>query len=191
MKVGTKCGTNNHVNAGTYPFRVSVINEFIRFACGVLWKYASIAPSSSGHIDIGDCKALFEDICFRGADIPEDVDVFIERDLLSFAAFRDPGQVYYYCTPSVGRRGGLTSHQMAWFSVGGFIMYVKLNGPGLSDYAPRRCWMRERKNCFFNVAMRSLQTNSGIHQSIGLMTDDLARLNKSVQRKYESGELPR
>lgn len=191
MKVGTKQGTDCVVHEGTYPFRVLVVNEFIRFTCGVLWKYASIPAVDAGHNDIGDSKALFEDIYFRGTDIPEGVDVFIERDLLSFAAFKDPSEVYYYCTPSVGLRGNRTVHRMAWFSVGGFTIYVKLNDRGLSDFAPKKCWMWGRKQCYFNVSVRSLTVNSSIHQSIGLTTDDLARLNKSINTKYQTGQLPR
>lgn len=191
MKVGTKKGTENVIDEGTYPFRVQVVDEFVRFACGVLWKYASIAPSDAAHIDIGDARSIFEDICFRGADIPEKVDVFIERDLLSFAAFKDPNEVYYYCTPSVGTRGNNTQHRMAWFSVGGFIIYVKLNDRGLSDFAPRKCWMRGRKQCFFIVSLRSIAVNRRIHESINLTDGDLARLNKSIHAKYETGALQR
>jgi len=191
MKVGTKRGTDSFVNEGIYPFRVPVVNDFIRFASGILWKYASTPPDDAGHIDIGDCRKLFEDICFRGADIPESVDAFIERDLLSFAAFKDPNEVYYYCTPSVGVRGEQTRHRMAWFSVGGFTIYVKLNDPGLSDFAPKKCWMRGRKQCFFNVSIRSMTVNGSIHQSIGLTSGDLAKLNKSIHTKYQTGQLPR
>ena len=191
MKVGTKQGADCVINEGTYPFRVALVNEFVRFACGILWKYACIPPGDAAYIDIGDTRALFEDICFRGADIPEGVDVFVDRDLLSFAAFKDPNDVYYYCTPSVGRRGTRTLHQMAWFSVGGFTIYVKLNDRGMSDYAPKKCWMRGRKQCFFNVSVRSLTVNSGIHQSIGLTSKDLARLNKSIHTKYQTGQLSR
>lgn len=191
MKVGTKQGTDCVVNAGTYPFRVPVVNEFIRFACGVLWKYASIPQDDAAHIDLGDVRTLFEDICFRGADIPEGVDAFIERDLLSFAAFKDPNEVYYYCTPSTGLRGTKTSHRMAWFSVGGFIIFVKLNDRGLSDFAPKKCWMRGRKQCFFVVSIRSMAVNRSIHQTIGLTDGDLGRLNKSIHTKYQTGELQR
>jgi hypothetical protein len=63
---------------------------------------------------------------------------------------------------------------MAWFSVGGFTIYVKLNELGLSDFAPRKCWMRGRKQCFFNVATRSLLVNSSIHETIGLTSGYLA-----------------
>lgn len=117
------------------------------------------------------------------------MDVFIERDLFAFAAFPDPQQVYYYCSPSLGRRGYKTSHDLAWFSVGGFIIYVKLNQPGVSDYALKNCWMRGRTDCHFIVAMRSLEVNNSIHESIGMTREDLARLNKSFHAKFQSGEL--
>lgn len=188
VKVGKKAGTESSINEGTYPFRVSVVDEFIRFACGILWKYASTEPWDAAHIDLGENKALFEQICFHGATIPEAVDVFIERDLLSFAAFEDPSQVYYYCTPSSGRRGNNTSHRLAWFSVGGFTIYVKLNETGLSDYAPKKCWMRGRKACFFNVDLRSIEVNSGIHDSISRTREDLAKLNKTIHAKYQLGQ---
>lgn len=189
VKIGKKVGTQSFIDSGTYAFRVTVVDEFIRFACGILWKYATTEPDDPAHIDIGDAKSLFEQICFHGAAIPEEVDVFIERDLLSFAAFTDPLGVYYYCTPSSGRRGHKTSHRLAWFSVSGFTIYVKLNEPGISDHAPKKCWMRGRKTCFFNVHPRSLEVNRAIHESIGLTNDDLARLNKSLHAKLQSGEI--
>ena len=80
IKVGKKEGTENFINQGTYPFRVAVIDDFVRFACGILWKYAATAPDDASHIEIGECKELFEAICFHGAAVPEGVDVFIERD---------------------------------------------------------------------------------------------------------------
>ncbi len=190
VSIGRKIGTQSIINEGIYPFRVAVIDEFVRFACGILWKYSSTAASEPFHIEIGECRALFENICWHGASIPEGVDVFIERDLFSFAAFTDPSEVYYYCSPSIGRRGHRTAHNLAWFSVGGFTIYVKLNQPGLSDFAPRRCWMRGRKACYFNVAMRSLAVNRSMHESIGMTRDDLARLNKDIHTKYRSGQLP-
>jgi hypothetical protein len=190
VRVGQKLGNQSIINIGNYPFRVAVVDEFVRFACGILWKYSSTPTDESSHVEIGKCRALFEDICWRGAAIPEGVDVFIERDLFAFAAFTDPSQVYYYCSPSIGRRGYRTSHDLAWFSVGGFTIYMKLNQPGLSDFAPRKCWMRGRKACHFNVAMRSIEVNSSIHESIGMTRDDLARLNKGIHAKYDRGQLP-
>lgn len=137
-------------------------------------------------IDIGECRDLFERICFHSAAIPEGVDVFIERDLFSFAAFSDPNEVYYYCTPSVGERGYRTSHGFSWFSVGGFTIYVKLNDPGASDYAPKRCWMRGKKECFFNVSMRSLEVNRGMHDAIDMTRNDLAKLNRRIFSKNKN-----
>lgn len=189
VEVGTKEGTRSDVAVGTYRFRVDVVDEFIRFACGILWKYASTPPDAPDHIDIGESRAMFEDICWRGAPIPGWVDVFIERDLFAFAAFPDPEQVYYYCSPSLGRRGYRTAHDLAWFSVGGFIIYVKLNQPGISDFALRKCWMRGRTDCHFMVAMRSVEVNNSIHESIEMTREDLARLNRSIQEKYRSGQM--
>ena len=191
IKIGDKKGTESFINEGVYPFRVAVVDDFVRFACGVLWKYAATAPEDASHIEIGECKALFEAICFHSAEVPEGVDVFIERDLLSFAAFTDPTEVYYYCSPSIGQRGTRTSHRLAWFSVGGFTIYVKMNEPGTSDFAPKKCWMRGRKSCFFNVAMRSLHVNSSIHAAIGMTRDDLARLNKNIHARYQLAQASR
>lgn len=183
VRIGWKIGKHSYINQGTYPFSVAVVDELVRFACGVLWKYSSVPPDKPSHIDIGECRLLFESICFHGAAIPEGVDVFIERDLLSFAAFPDPTQVYYYCAPSVGRRGNQTSHDLSWFSVGGFTIYVKLNQPGISDFAPKECWMRGRQTCFFNVDTRSIEVNSSVLNSIRRTRDDLAKLNKGIQAK--------
>ena len=190
ITVGRKLGTQSFINAGTYPFRVAVVDEFVCFACGILWKYSLTPTDDPSHIEIGECQTLFENICWHDATIPEGVDVFIERDLFSFAAFTDPSQVYYYCSPSIGRRGHRTSHDLAWFSIGGFTIYVKLNQSGLSDFAPKKCWMRGRKACHFNVAIRSIEVNSSMHESIGMTRDDLSRLNKGIHAKYLSGQLP-
>ncbi len=175
-RVGHKTGAVSHINAGIYPFRVADENELIRFACGILWKYASLSSTTLGHIDIGRHKEICAKICFDRAEILNDIDVFIERDLLSFAAFTDPADVYYYSTPSVGVRAGLP---MAWFSVGGFIVWIKLD-QHVSDYAPKRCWLRNRKQCYFFVSPRSLKTNESMHASIGATKGDLARLNRKV-----------
>jgi hypothetical protein len=189
VEIGQKDGTNSYIDEGTYRFSVEVADEIIRFACGILWKYSSIPSGAPGYIDIGECRALFENICWRGVPVPAWVDAFIERDLFTFAAFPDPEQVYYYCSPTVGRRGYRTNHNFAWFSVGGFTIYVKLNQPGSSDFAPKRCWLRGRKHCQFLVDSRSINVNRGIHESIDMTRDDLARLNRSIQAQYASGRL--
>jgi hypothetical protein len=177
VKIGKKIGTQSMVSEGSYPFRVSKVDEFIRFACGILWKYAALCSTNPSFINIGNYRSVCEEICFRGGAVPDDVDVFIERDLFSYAAFPDPTDVYYYCTPSTGLRDG---RYMAWFSVGGFIIYVRMDRHGSSSFAPKRCWMRGKKRCFFNVAMRAVETNIGIAESIGLAKEDLARLNKKL-----------
>lgn len=177
VSIGTKTGSDSVINSGTYPFRVRKVDEFIRFACGILWKYLSVPDDNPSRIRVNQYRDMFEQVCFHGAPIPTDIDVFLERDVLSATAFDDPHDVFYYTTPSVNERGG---RRMAWFSVGGFIVYVQLDPGGLSDFAPSKCWMRGRKKCFFNVDIRALRTNMGIIQSMDATREDLAKLNRKV-----------
>lgn len=177
VSISTKNGTNSYIKEGTYPFRVKRVDDFIRFACGVLWKYMSVPDDNPSKITMDEYRDPFERICFHNAPIPIDIDVFIERDIFSATAFNDPHGVFYYRTPSVNERGG---RRMAWFSVGGFIIYVKLDARGPSNYAPSECWMRGRKKCFFNVDMRALHTNIGIIQSMNETRTDLAKLNRKI-----------
>jgi hypothetical protein len=173
-KVGKKTGTSSVIREGAYPFRVRDTNEFIRFACGILWKYGSSSPSTPGYITLGPFLDILADVCFRNGAVPDTVDVAIERDLTSFAAFTDPTDVYYYRNPSMGVRGG---RRVAWFSVAGFIVYVRLDASGASDHLPPRFWMRGKKQHHFQVAMSSLDVNADVGASIRRVEGNLAKLN--------------
>ncbi|RUM15804.1 hypothetical protein EFD56_24230 [Rhizobium phaseoli] len=177
VKIGTKTGTTSHINSGTYRFRVEKVDDFVRFACGILWKYASLPEDNPSVIKVGHFRESLELVCFHDAPVPSTIDVFLERDLLSVSAFDDPHDVFYYVTPSVDV---VDDRRMIWFSVGGFIIYVKLDNGEPSDFAPSVCWMRGRKKCHFNVSMRALHTNTGIVESIHTARDDLARLNRKI-----------
>jgi hypothetical protein len=177
VSIGAKIGTTSYIIDRVYPFRVKKIDEFIRFACGILWKYMSVPDDNPAKIDLETLRVPFEQVCFHGAPIPTDIDVFLERDLLSATAFDDPHGVFYYTTPVVNEFDG---RWMAWFSVGGFIIYVQLESGGLSDYAPSKCWMKGRKKCAFNVDRRALHTNRGIMKSMEHARDDLAKLNRKL-----------
>jgi hypothetical protein len=177
VAIGTKNGTESVINSGVYPFRVQRVDDFIRFACGILWKYMSVSDENPSKITMDAYRDAFEQVCFHGAPIPTDIDVFLERDVFSATAYDDPHGVFYYTTPSVNVRGG---RRMAWFSVGGFIIYIQVDAGEPSNFAPSKCWMRGRKKCFFNVDMRALRTNIGIIQSMAETKDDLARLNRKI-----------
>lgn len=173
-KIGKKTGTSSVIREGAYPFRVRDTDEFIRFACGILWKYGSTSPSTPGYITLGPFLDILADVCFRNGAVPDTVDVAIERDLTSFAAFTDPTDVYYYRNPSMGVRGG---RRVAWFSVAGFIVYVRLDAGGASDHLPPRFWMRGKKQHYFQVAMSSLDVNADVGASIRRVEGNLAKLN--------------
>ncbi|MGO8172494.1 hypothetical protein ACC764_18520 [Rhizobium ruizarguesonis] len=175
VKVGKKSGTDAAIRSGLYEFRVPAPDVFVRFACGILWKYSSIDSTIAGHLRLGSIKDQLEGVCFGHGPIPDSIDVFLERDLFAYLAFDDPEEVYFYATPSVNQRGG---RRTAWFSLGGFIIYVRIDEGGPSDYAPKRSWLKGRKACKFVVNMRSIMVNQGIARSIGYTADDLARLNK-------------
>jgi hypothetical protein len=179
VDIGRKAGSQSYIKEGTYKFRVQKTDEFVRFACGILWKYASLPETEPMRIDLGSYRDVFQKFLFVEGNIPSEVDVFLERDLLSFAAFNDPKDVYYYCTPSVGQRGKLRPLLMSWFSVGGFIIYVKLD-KGRSDFAPTRCWMKGRKEPHFLVSMRSIEVNKSVAISANMIEQDLVRLNRRL-----------
>lgn len=180
-RIGVKTGTESVIREKDYAFRAPDPDAFMRFACGILWKYASVSPRLPGYIDVGDYRNVFEDICFRGAPIPKAVDVGIERDLFSFAAFTDPNDVYYYQTPSLGARGTKRVAQLGWFGVWGFIVYVRFDEDGPSDHLPSRCWMRGREQFHFHVSMRSIDYQlEQIGPSIHEVKQDLNRLNGKI-----------
>ena len=180
-KVGVKTGTESLNDEGNHAFRAPDPESFIRFACGILWKYASISPDTPGHIDLGDYREVFEDICFRGAPIPKGVDVGLERDMFSFAAFTDPNDVYYYLTPSTGARGARRVAQLAWFGVCGFVIYVRFDPDGPSDYLPSRCWMRGKEQFHFHVSRRSIDDQfRQLGPFIRALEPDLNRLNGKI-----------
>lgn len=185
-KVGKKNGTESVIREGNYPFRAPSPSDFIRFACGVLWKYGSIPTAAPGYIDVGDFLAVFENICFREADIPKSVDVGIERDMYSFAGFANPNDVYYYRTPSVGPRGNARVAQLAWFSVAGFIVHVRFDEDGPSDHLPARCWIRGKEQLNFHVSMRSIDEVRYLAPSIQTVSRDLNRLNGKILAKSAS-----
>lgn len=180
VKIGKKVGNESTIRPGTYEFRIQQENEFVRFACGILWKYAALPDQDPSRIKIGNYPDKFQKICFEDADIPDDIDVFIERDLFSFCAFTDPNDVYFYSMPSVGEKGHSPPMRMCWFSLGGFIIYVRLDDAIASDFAPKRCWMRGKKRCHFLVSMRSASKANGIPESIKAVSGNLARLNPKL-----------
>lgn len=177
-KIGKKVGTNSFIREGAYPFRVRRTEDFIRFACGILWKYGAIPPAVPGHITLGAYQEVLGATCFGRDPIPNAIDVAIERDLTSFAAFTDPHDVYFYRTPSTGTLGG---RRMAWFSLGGFIIYVRLDVSGPSSHFAPRYWMRGKEQHFFRVSMRSLHENEDVGVSIHRAAEDLAKLNRMVR----------
>lgn len=84
IKIGKKVGSESWIRSGSYPFRVAKVDDFVRFACGILWKYASISPSHPAYIDIGAYRQTMEQICFRGSAISAGVNVFLAGSLLLF-----------------------------------------------------------------------------------------------------------
>lgn len=173
-KIGKKTGTSSVIREKGYPFRVRDTDEFIRFACGIIWKYAAVSPSTQGRITEVPFFSQLADVCFHDAPIPDGIDVAIERDLMAYAAFKKVTDVNYYRTPSTGRLGG---RRMAWFSLGGFIIYVRLDEGGASSHLPTRFWMRGKKQHHFQVSMRSFDENADVGGSIRRVEGDLARLN--------------
>lgn len=179
-KLGRKVGSKWKIPERTLRFRVPEDDAFVRFACGILWKYASTACTDPAYLDLGHYLPVLEDICFYDASIPAEVDVFLERDLFQVVAFNDPRDVFYYQTPSMGPRGKALVTQMAWFNVGGFMIYVRMDRSP-SDFTPQRCWIAGKQQAYFLVSPRSIEQNVGVVASMQEVRGDLTRLNpKSV-----------
>lgn len=178
-RLGKKSGSTWKLRNRTMPFKVPPNDNLVRFACGILWKYASTEIGGLAQISLGDHLRDVEDLCFHGAPVPPHIDVFLERDLFQIVAFDDPTDVYYYQTPSSGMRGNSRQARMVWFNVGGFIVNVRLD-VAETDIAPRRCWVAGRSTAYFLASPRSVQEGYNMVGSMQAVQDDLARLNRRI-----------
>lgn len=180
-RVGDKTAGRWKIRDRTVPFNVPEDDAFVRFACGILWKFSSIERGYPAYLELGRFRPILEAICFGRSTIPISVDVFLERDLFQVVSFDNPVDVFYYRTPSMGPRGTLQVAQMAWFNVGGFTTYVRLDRRP-SDLAPRRCWMAGRKQAHFVVSGRSFEANIDVVASMQEVKGDLERLNPKLTK---------
>lgn len=130
-------------------------------------------------ISLGVYLRDVEAVCFHDAPVPLHIDVFLERDLFQIVAFDDPTDVYYYRTPSGGTRGDLKQAQMFWFSVGGFIVHVRID-IAETDIAPRRCWVAGKSQAHFIASPRSVEEGFEMVASMRSVDNDLARLNRKL-----------
>jgi hypothetical protein len=103
--------------------------------------------------------------------------------MYSFAGFTDPNDVYYYRTPSLGGCGANRVAQLAWFSVAGFIVYVRFDENGPSDHLPKRCWMRGKEQLYFHVSLRSVNEVKTLAPSVISISRDLNKLNGKLLAK--------
>tara|TARA_R110000868_G_scaffold7112_3_gene38872 strand:+ start:5485 stop:6225 length:741 start_codon:yes stop_codon:yes gene_type:complete len=116
-------------------------NRFLRFATGIAWKYASTARER-GRIEVGPYANLLRDISLNRAVIPSSVDAFVCR------LHSGDGEVYIYRAPKLDKQLGVN---FVRFSVGGFVIFLKLDKRPNPQAQPASNWVRGASSFSFPV----------------------------------------
>lgn len=106
-------------------------DRLLRFAAGIIWKYALTKPHY-GRIEIGPFRQMLREVLFEDGPGSPAIDAF----LLKLHSGDD--SVYFYRAPSLERYEGLNFSR---FAVGGFIFLVKLDQRRPSS-PPKAAWLR-------------------------------------------------
>ena len=163
---------------GVYKSDTPFNTDIIRFACGIIWKYASLPATDLLRIDIGVSREFCKQAAFDKGIISEQIGVCIIRDLFSAFVGR-PQEVFYVATPALGHIGYSSLVPAAWFVVGGFTIYVKL-GKNSTDFVPGDLWLEPSKNTCFLVDKRFLRRNLEVIGETFKVRDELYFLNRKA-----------
>lgn len=128
----------------------------LRFAAGVAWKYAATQPQF-GRIDIGPYASVLQDVAFENGPIPEALDVTVVRIV------ELDGDVYFYRAPVPARHGGINSVR---FSVGSFVIYLKIDKRPKDRILPTECWLKGRRDGKFLIADAAYFDEGRIHRQL-------------------------
>jgi hypothetical protein len=110
--------------------------RFLRFCAGIIWKYAS-TRKHLGRLEIGPYLDTLKAIAFYGYAIPPEVDAFIVR------LHSGDNESYFYGAPLSSRHGGVN---FVRFSVGGVIIFLKLDKRPSPSPPPAEFWLRGRRS---------------------------------------------
>jgi hypothetical protein len=128
----------------------------LRFAAGIAWKFAA-TQVHFGRIDIGPYAPIVRDVAFGRGPIPSTIDVAVIR-LVEL-----DGDVYFYRAPVPARHGGINSVR---FSVGSFVIYLKIDKRPNDSTLPAECWLKGRRDGKFIVADAGMFTEGRLHREL-------------------------
>lgn len=148
----------------------------LRFAAGVAWKYTA-TQDRFGRIDIGPYSSVLEDVAFSNGPIPSTLDIALIR-LVEL-----DGDVYFYRAPVPARQGNIN---FVRFSVGSFVVFLKIDKRPHDQALPFECWLKGRTNGKFLIADASLFEEGKLHRELAnrkpvqrFFTNMIARKSKS------------
>lgn len=129
--------------------------RMVRFAAGIAWKYA--VTTQPGRIDIGPYVDVLADVAFRAVSIPASIDVALLRIV------ELDGDVYFYRTPMPDRQDGVN---VVRFTVGSFIIFLKIDRRPNGSTLPAECWLRGRTEGAFIIGPAELTEEGRMHRQL-------------------------
>lgn len=117
-------------------------DRMVRFAAGIAWKFSATRPNF-GRIEVGPYANLLKDVSINNHAVPASLDValirLMERD----------GDVYFYRMPKLDRQ---EERNIVRFSLGGFVVLLKIDKRPNGKVLPAGCWLRGRASGAIFVA---------------------------------------
>ena len=117
-------------------------DRMIRFASAIGWKF-SVTRTEFGRIDVGPYADVLKNIAFSNIPIPPSLDIALIR-LMEL-----DGDVCFYRNPKLDRKDDVN---LVRFSVGGFLIFLKVDKRQNAQRLPSECWLRGRTSGAFLMA---------------------------------------
>lgn len=130
-------------------------DRIVRFAAGIAWKYA--VTTQPGRINIGPYVDVLANVALRDIAIPASVDVAMLRIV------ELDGDVYFYRTPMPDRKDNVN---VVRFTVGSFIIFLKIDQRRNGSTLPAECWLRGRTKGAFVVGPAELTEEGRMHRQL-------------------------
>lgn len=150
-------------------------DRMVRFASAIAWKF-SATRTQFGRINVGPYSDVLQDAAFSNNPIPSSLDVALIR-LMEL-----DGDVYFYRNPKLDRHDDVN---LVRFSVGGFLIFLKVDKRPNARRLPPECWLRGRTSGAFLMASaerfeegkrhRELARQPAVRQFFGTLRDRAAR----------------
>jgi len=148
-------------------------DKMLRFACGLVWKYAS-TRTDLGRINIGPYqKKVTGDIAFANAPIPPSVDAHFVRPHTGDA------EAYSYRAPMPEQKWGVN---FVRFWLGGCLFRLKLDKKPNPKEWPESHWLRNRTSFLVETLPLDLIEEGRMTISMRHENAKLARFLKRVSR---------